>query len=43
MGRNRVIIDENHCILYGYDGPCNSLGEITFTESELADAIKGIS
>ena len=23
MGRNRVIIDENHCILYGYDGPCN--------------------
>ena len=23
MGRNRVVIDENHFIIYGFDPPCN--------------------
>jgi hypothetical protein len=23
MGRNKVVIDDNHCIIFGFDAPCN--------------------
>lgn len=23
MGRNRVVIDENHYLIFGFDAPCN--------------------